>query len=282
MKCESQICTKEVQLVSLSNCSDHIKSVNDDFPNVFTDPCGRTEKCRIAMSLYGTDRKYIQGAKRNIDLVPLVFPGWKIRIYHDSSLSKEVIEELSSESTEFFDVSKMNEVQRGGMFWRFLVADDPSVDRFIIRDSDSRLNLREKAAIDEWIQSGRLAHNMRDHPSHRNYKISGGMWGGRHGCVENIAQKISQFSSRSNYLDDMNFLADVIYHDLKRDIMEHDSYGCLNYPNTLPFPSKREYDFAHVGQVFDQNDIPRKEDVDILSREEAPRQCRKKPEWLYG
>ena len=25
-----------------------------------------------------------------------------------------------------------------GMFWRFLVADDPSVDRYIVRDTDSR------------------------------------------------------------------------------------------------------------------------------------------------
>jgi hypothetical protein len=29
------------------------------------------------------------------------------------------------------------------MFWRFLVADDPTVDRYIVRDSDSRLNARE-------------------------------------------------------------------------------------------------------------------------------------------
>ena len=32
----------------------------------------------------------------------------------------------------------------GGMFWRFLVASDPAVDRYIIRDSDSRLNPRER------------------------------------------------------------------------------------------------------------------------------------------
>jgi len=35
-----------------------------------------------------------------------------------------------------------------GMFWRFLVADDPTVDRFIIRDSDSRLNARERFAVE--------------------------------------------------------------------------------------------------------------------------------------
>ncbi len=37
-----------------------------------------------------------------------------------------------------------------GMFWRFLVADDPQVDRFIVRDSDSRLNARDAYAVAEW------------------------------------------------------------------------------------------------------------------------------------
>ena len=36
----------------------------------------------------------------------------------------------------------------GGMFWRFLVAGDPAIDRFIVRDSDSRLNPRERLAVE--------------------------------------------------------------------------------------------------------------------------------------
>ena len=31
-----------------------------------------------------------------------------------------------------------------GMFWRFMVAVDPAVDRYIIRDVDSRLNARDR------------------------------------------------------------------------------------------------------------------------------------------
>jgi hypothetical protein len=60
------------------------------------------------------------------------------------------------------------------MFWRFLVADDPTVDRYIIRDADSRLNMREKLAIDEWIASGKKIHILRDHPNHGDFPISGG------------------------------------------------------------------------------------------------------------
>jgi hypothetical protein len=45
-----------------------------------------------------------------------------------------------------------------GMFWRFLVADDPSVDRFIVRDADSRLNPRDALAVAEWVRSGTALH----------------------------------------------------------------------------------------------------------------------------
>ena len=53
-----------------------------------------------------------------------------------------------------------------GMFWRFMVASDPTVDRYIIRDVDSRLNARDRIAVEDWIQSGYAVHTMRDHVNH--------------------------------------------------------------------------------------------------------------------
>jgi hypothetical protein len=79
-----------------------------------------------------------------------------------------------------------------GMFYRFLVADDTSVDRYIIRDVDSRLNARDRSnwlsimlagssvclilllfvmvrlAVEEWIQSKKSIHILRDHINHCN------------------------------------------------------------------------------------------------------------------
>ncbi len=65
------------------------------------------------------------------------------------------------------------------MFWRFLIADDLTVDRFLIRDADSRylftiaasihfdrFSMRELHAVNEWIASGKQLHVMRDHPYH--------------------------------------------------------------------------------------------------------------------
>jgi hypothetical protein len=53
-----------------------------------------------------------------------------------------------------------------GMFYRFLVAADSTVDRFIIRDVDSRLNARDRLAVEEWIQSKLAVHVLRDHVNH--------------------------------------------------------------------------------------------------------------------
>jgi len=71
----------------------------------------------------------------------------------------------------------------------------PTVERFIVRDSDSRLQARDWAAVQDWVciviviaryvvgpdcfpvqvKSGKQFHCLRDHLSHSNYPISGGM-----------------------------------------------------------------------------------------------------------
>ena len=68
------------------------------------------------------------------------------------------------------------------------------VDRFIVRDSDSRLNARERLAVEEWIQSGTLVHSLRDHPNH-DRPLNGGMWGGRKGAVPDMASLVRELSS---------------------------------------------------------------------------------------
>ena len=50
------------------------------------------------------------------------------------------------------------------------------VDLYVSRDLDSRLNERELAAVQEWLDSSKEFHFMRDHPQH-NTEILGGVWG---------------------------------------------------------------------------------------------------------
>ena len=90
-------------------------------------------------------------------------------------------EDAKSNGSEFQENMLRGSI--AGMFWRFLVADDPSVDRFIVRDSDSRLNVRDAYAVVDWIRSGRAVHSVRDHPNH-DRPLNGGMWGATRGFLQ--------------------------------------------------------------------------------------------------
>ena len=59
---------------------------------------------------------------------------------------------------------------------------DPTVKRFIVRDSDARLLPRERAAVDEWIASEKPFHAMRDYPAHTD-PIMAGCWGGNNALI---------------------------------------------------------------------------------------------------
>ena len=47
---------------------------------------------------------------------------------------------------------------------------------YISRDLDSRFSDREQAAVEEWLNSSKKFHIMRDHPRHRPAML-GGTWG---------------------------------------------------------------------------------------------------------
>jgi hypothetical protein len=105
-----------------------------------------------------------------------------------------------------------------GMFYRFLVASDTTVDRFIIRDVDSRLNSRDRLAVEDWIQSKQAIHIIRDHVNHclpmngitmedspllvltppppLSIRRSGGMWGGVNGALPMIKEQVEDWSDR--------------------------------------------------------------------------------------
>jgi hypothetical protein len=97
----------------------------------------------ISFGLYGSKPKYNQGAIKNAELTKIYFPGWKCRFYVTSDVANSTIDRLKELGSEIeYIPSGMG--YTSGMFWRFLVADDPKVDRYIIRDVDSRLNARDR------------------------------------------------------------------------------------------------------------------------------------------
>ena len=137
------------------------------------------------------------------------------------------------------------------MFWRFYPASENNVDIMISRDCDSRLSIRERLAVEEWIKSDKGFHIMRDHPYHKT-EILGGMWGVKKRVLPNMKSDIDEFLKGEYKNIDQEFLAKVIYPLIKDNSIEHDEF--FNYSDSkLLFPSKR-WNKEFVGDVFDEND----------------------------
>lgn len=215
----------------------------------------------VSFSLYGENPKYCIGAIENVKLQPLIYPEWICRIYHDNSVPKIYIDELKNLNVELVDMSNSG-MDKHGMFWRFLVFDDKEVERFIVRDTDSRLNLREKSAVDEWIDCNKILHIMRDHPSH-GIQILGGTWGLKNTFDFNMKESILNFLKEKpvfQYMDDQFFLIDLYNRYFKNQICHDDIF---NFPCSIPFPIERK-NFEFVGEVFDENNNNVPEHTELL------------------
>ena len=200
----------------------------------------------ISFSLWGNIPKYTEGAIKNAELALEIYPDWICRYYLGKNTPLGIIGRLSEfDNTEIYIMNEPGDWT--GMFWRFYAASDLDVDVMISRDVDSRLTVREKAAVDDWLASDKDFHIMRDHPYH-NAPILGGMWGVRNCLLLDMVEYINKYSKGDFWQVDQNFLRECIYLKIKDDAFVHDEYFEKN-----SFPTERESGYF-VGQAFDEND----------------------------
>lgn len=229
---------------------------------------------------FGNIEKYALGAVKNALIKNDYFPDWEMRVYCDNDLGIDNVRKLEKLNVNVINV----EDQKGGiyypkyedantvygMFWRFVPASDPSVEYFVSRDCDSRFSEREVCAVNEWIESGKPFHIIRDHPGGHGWVINGGMWGCVGGFIENIDQSIMEFLSTTYWSHqqaaDQKFLEQCIYPVVKNHALIHDEY--FNYEGTA-IPIKRDRkidDFAFIGEPFDENDRPSGNHRDMIKQ----------------
>ena len=200
----------------------------------------------ISFSLWGNNPKYTIGAIRNAELTNSIYPGWKSRFYISNDVEEKIIEEIKNiENSQIVRMSSFD--GWASMFWRFYSSFDDTVEASIFRDTDSRLSLREKYAVDEWLASDKTFHIMRDHPYHR-FPILGGMWGMKNNKNYNMKQLIASFDKADRYGTDYEFFDQVLYPIIGQDQIVHDPFF-----EKLPFPRLR-INKEFVGDVFDEYD----------------------------
>ncbi|TRY79599.1 hypothetical protein TCAL_05903 [Tigriopus californicus] len=243
-------------------------------------------------SKLGKSRKYFRGIEENLHDLPHFYPNWTLRLYYDLEANHTLMADLCALacSNEHIDLCYVRNLPSDGdiakvfaMNWRFYPIKDPQVQSYVSRDLDSRFSEREKAAIVEWEQSSHAFHFMRDHPSH-SIEVLGSGWGVRLGPMERVmmteafrqAQRDPIFwASRKAYGPDQGFLKRYLWPWGKWNAITHDSYTCLQFPRTSPFPTQRQMrPNNYIASVHESHDI---------LRIECPSKCRPQahPDWKY-
>jgi len=207
----------------------------------------------LSFSLWGDKPIYNIGTIRNAELWKTIYPEWQMVVYYDNSVPIETINKLKELGVTTIDMTGQNIY---GMFWRFLAENLPDSEFTIFRDSDSRITMREKLAVDEWIDSGKSLHVMRDHPAHgipygnNSLGILGGMWGIKSKKIP-LSEMIVKFNEHRDlkYGSDQTFLK-VVYDIFMDDKITHDEFY-----EKKSFPIKREVG-RFVGDRIDEFDNP--------------------------
>ena len=191
----------------------------------------------IAYSLWGNAPRYQVPLLENARVRPHLFPEWTIRVYHDQSVDPGYLQELASLGVQLQPSGNAGDGSaHRGLLWRFAAAADPSVRRFLIRDADSLLTVKERVAVDDWLRSGFYFHAMRDWYSHTDLLLAG-MWGGVGGIVpppDALLAEHTFWRMETGHID-QDILAAVVWPAIRGNILIHDS---IFHPATgsVPFP----------------------------------------------
>lgn len=218
----------------------------------------------LSFSLWGNNTTYNIGAIKNAELAQVFYPDFECWFYiHKDTVPQETIDSLNllPNTQVIYKSGDLNLIKP--MMWRFEAIDDPEVEIMMSRDTDTRILKREKLAVDEWLQSGKLFHIMRDHP-HHNFCILGGMFGTKK--IPNILSWInimSEFSQVGNRDYDQTFLKDYIYPIIKNNSMIHATFN-KKEPHAKNFPINYCNELQFVGEYVYYNDLRSKEHINIL------------------
>jgi len=221
----------------------------------------------ITFSLWGNNEIYTIGTIKNLELAKIFYPDFECWVYiHVETVPKNIIDEISN-----FDNSKI--ILKSGilpnckpMMWRFEAIDEPEVEIMMSRDTDTRILLREKLAVDEWLNSNKLFHIMRDHPHHGSL-IQGGMFGTKkNNDIQNWKNLILNLLNTLDKQYDQDFLSETIYPLIKNNSLKHCSFN-LYEDDCINFPINYCNEYKFVGEYVYHDDSRSQYHIDILKNE---------------
>lgn len=200
----------------------------------------------IAFSMWGKNPRYLRGAIQNILLARDFFPSWKLRFHVDESVPSELVELMGTLGAEVILQPGVH-TQRQKLCWRFLVANDPAVGHFLVRDVDSVFSQREVLAVNAWLESDTWFHVIRDWWTHTDLVLAG-MWGGVAGVLPSLSEMLASYSPNSMETPNVDqwFLRDCVWGFIRQSCLVHDR--CFRFSNSIRLPGIEPEGNFHIGQ----------------------------------
>jgi len=196
----------------------------------------------FAISVFGDNPRYIMGAYKQVHLAKYFYPDFERVLFVDKpSLYK-------------LDATVIAMPEKGdGTFWRFLAGSSDAAVLF--RDADSRVTIREVAAVEEWLRSGKKLHLIRDHDRHLwpSVPVNAATFALRGPWPINVlVEIIRHMQGDYQYNRDMDFLRDYVHAPYADDTLLHTIYeGWFGESR-----DKLANPYEWVGQGWDEEDRP--------------------------
>lgn len=168
----------------------------------------------ISYSLWGDSELYNYGMMENAIEAKNIYPDYKLYVYHNNTCNEKIINLLKSMDNVVLIKINDNSHKATNMLWRFIPAFF-SHGITLSRDADSIVNIREKAAVEEFLNSDKNFHIMRDNAGGHRYKILGGMWGARNKILHCLKDQFKNLFMKQKINDirgwDQNWLKNFVY-----------------------------------------------------------------------
>ena len=225
-------------------------------------PSIRMSKRVLSFSLWGDNLIYLKGILRNVDAAKDFYPDFECWVYVAiDTVPSSIVHELNKRENVRV-ISRASDKKM--CMWRFESIDDPDVAINLSRDCDTKMLLRERFAVEQWLQSDKTFHVMRDHPNH-TWVVMAGMFGTRK-CsgISSWTNMIEQFETDGEYTCDQQFLQTHIYPRIRHSTMVHST--CLLFEGETPtqFPVEYDKQYNFVGQRIFADGQQVLDDVNIL------------------
>lgn len=175
----------------------------------------------VSLSLFGTKKKYLNGAAKLIESVNRHLPGWKTVFFVGNSVPEDFRKQIESMESRIISVHEPESL--AATSWRFRIDELGNPGWVLFRDSDSLVSSREASAVNQWVASGLTAHIIRDHPFH-SAPIMAGLWGIRPASTKWFVEELKTYTFLDEYGTDQSFLAEKVYPRLAKFSLIHASY----------------------------------------------------------